>query len=172
MRNYRLIAEQWMNNEDRLCHEDRVARLEWLARRMPEADYLAFHGLMTKFLFEEARYCFAYGQFLATIVLGLAYVEHSLAAMLYTTGLDEAERARAIDLFQVALDRGSIKEDEFDSLDRARRLRNAVVHFRSPLDPESVECRALIEHERPYSVLECDAKHVLEVAFHMMRRLQ
>lgn len=73
-------TEEWLTSEDNLCRQDRLARLHWLASKTLDTEYWAFPGVsMSKYLFEEARCCFAYGQFLATIVLGLSYIEHTLA---------------------------------------------------------------------------------------------
>ena len=84
MSNSDLSPEEWLTREDSACREDRLARLDWLVRKMPDVDYLTFPGgLISKHLFEEARYCFVYGQFLAVIVLGLSYIEHTLAALFY-----------------------------------------------------------------------------------------
>ena len=44
---------------------------------------------MAKFLFEETRYCFAYGQYLAVIVLGVAFIERTLAAEFYASGRND-----------------------------------------------------------------------------------
>ena len=64
--------EDWLVREDRVYFADRAARLGWTAEIIPKAEYLTFPGgLISKHLFEEARYCFVYGQFLAVIVLGL-----------------------------------------------------------------------------------------------------
>ena len=80
-------SEDWLMREDTVCFADRAARLDWIAEIMPTAEYLAFpSGFMAKYLFEEARYCFVYGQFLAVIVLGLAFLEKTLAAWSHVQG--------------------------------------------------------------------------------------
>ena len=66
----------WLREEDSKCYEDRLFRLKVLAERTPTEGYWSFDGLTGKYLFEEARYCFVYGQFLATILLGIAYLEN------------------------------------------------------------------------------------------------
>src|SRR2546428_6452661 len=71
-------AEQWLSREDERCRTGRLERLQWLATELPPGEYLTFPGgLMAKFLFEETRYCFAYGQYLAVIVLGVAFIERT-----------------------------------------------------------------------------------------------
>ena len=95
--------EAWLLNEDTVCREDRLARLTWLASMLPPADYLTFPGgSMAKLLFEEMRYCFAYGQFLATITLGFAYIERTLAAKFFAAGRADLERAGIMKLLQEA----------------------------------------------------------------------
>ena len=84
-----MTPEEWLTREDKACYPDRLARLHWLSGMAPKSEFWSFPGgLVAKYLFEEARYCFVYGQFLATIVLGIAYIERTLAALLYV--LDEA----------------------------------------------------------------------------------
>jgi len=64
---------EWLEHEESACREGRLERLSWLAQLMPQIEYRLFPGgWMAKQLFEETRYCFVYGQFLAAIVLGMA----------------------------------------------------------------------------------------------------
>ena len=83
---------KWLDREDQVAREDRLARLEWLADRVPQSKFLVFRGgWVSKYVFEETRYCFAYGQFMATVVLGLAFIERTLAALFYEAGRNEYE---------------------------------------------------------------------------------
>ena len=82
-------SAEWLNSEDASCFDDRASRLQWLVENAPRSEYWAFHGgLITKSLFEETRYCFVYGQFLAATLLGLAYIEHTLAALFLRFGTE------------------------------------------------------------------------------------
>jgi len=101
---------------------------------------------MTKFLFEETRYCFAYGQFLAAIVLGLSYIEHTVAAMFYAMGRDDLQKSSVTELLREAVRDGWIERTEFKALERARKLRNTVTHFRRPLRKDTVESRAVVKN--------------------------
>lgn len=102
-------CKAWLEREDELCREDRRARLSWLADLMPACEYVTFPGgWMAKHLFEEARYCFAYGQFLATIVLGMAYVERTLAALFYGAGRSDLENASISKLLREAVEHGCL----------------------------------------------------------------
>jgi len=142
-----------------------------MSDQYPECEYIGFQGgLITKYLFEETRYCFAYGQYLATIVLGLAFIEQSLASQFYAVGRDDLKRSTVSNLFDEALKDGWITQTEFDNLDHARRIRNPVAHFREYSKDDRLEMRAVEENDYPYSILESDAYHVMETIFHLMRR--
>lgn len=164
-------ARTWLEQEDGTCREDRLARLNWLAGLMTGGEYLTFPGgWMAKHLFEETRYCFVYGQFLAAIVLGMAYVEHTLAALLYGAGRSDLERANISVLLREAVKLAWLSPAEFTNLDHARALRNPVAHFRQPLGGDTVEYRSVTLNEPPYSILEEDARHVMQVVFRLLAR--
>jgi hypothetical protein len=165
------LAREWLRREDRVARRDRLARLQWLAERIPNAGIAVFHGgWVAKYLFEECRYCFVYGQFMAVVVLGLAFIERTLAALFYAAGRDDLERASIFDLLREAHDRRLLSNDEFQRLDEVRMLRNPVTHFRAPLAPDTVEARALRAAQPPYSLLEADAEKVMEAVLHIHAR--
>ncbi len=162
-------SSEWLQNEDSICRPDRLARLNWLVSKAPDSDIWIFPGgLMTKYLFEEARYCFVYGQFLATIVLGLSYIEHTLAGLFYASGQDKLERASVSRLLREALRSGWIDQNEFANLEHARKVRNPATHFRRPGHNDTVEYRSVRMNELPYLLLEEDARHVMETALRLL----
>ncbi len=162
-------AQSWLDREDFVCREERLARLRWLTQLMPKAKDLVFPGgWVAKHLFEEARYCFVYGQFMAAIMLGMAYIEHTLAALLYGAGRSELERANVSALLAKAVDLGWLDQAEFDKLDRSRIMRNLVSHFRRPGQKHTIEHRSVTQGDMPYSILEEDARHVMQATFHVL----
>lgn len=164
-------AEQWISHEDDICRADRIDRLQWLASELPGAEYLTFPGgLMAKFLFEETRYCFAYGQYLAVIVLGLAFIERTLAAEFYAAGRNDLERSSISNLLREAQKVQWLSEEEYDAFDRSRRVRNLVTHFRHPGHHENIEHRMVEENGYPYTVIEQDARTIVASIMHMVGR--
>lgn len=164
-------AQQWLEAEDKGCREARLARLDWLAERVPKSNFLTFPGgWLAKRLFEEARYCFVYGQFLAASLLGFAFIERTLAALLYAAGRDDMERAGPSRLISEAYALGWLNEAQRESLDHVRRLRNLTAHFRKPLERGTVEHRSVVEGEDPYVVTAEDASIVMKVAFALVGR--
>ncbi|HEY7320654.1 MAG TPA: hypothetical protein VIE89_24070, partial [Candidatus Binatia bacterium] len=133
-------AEQWLSREDQQSRTGRLERLQWLAAELPQGDYLTLPGgMMAKFLFEETRYCFAYGQYLAVIMLGIAFIERTLAAEFYASGRNDLERSSIAELLTEARNEGWLTEMEYDAFDRARKIRNPVTHFRRPGHRENIE---------------------------------
>jgi len=166
-----MTPEEWLTREDEVCYPDRLARLQWLSGIAPKAEYWTFPGgLLARYLFEEARYCFVYGQFLAAIVLGIAYIERTLAALFYASGRKDLERAGLIQLLKEALNHGWIDQRDYANLQHARRIRNPVTHFRKPGDNETIEYRAVIGNELPYLIIEEDARHVIETALRLLEK--
>ena len=164
-------AANWLNNEDTRCFEERLSRLEWLSKNSPGGKYWIFPGgILAKGLFEEARFCFVYGQFLATILLGLAYIERTLAALLYGSGRSDLERASLSALLKVAYSEGVIESNEFQDMERIREERNSYAHFRKPLHKDSVDVRALREDETPYKIIEQDSTAVMATAVKLVAK--
>lgn len=166
-----ISAEDWLSREDAVAREGRITRLKWMEDHLPECEYIGYlDGDIAHYLYEESRYCFAYGQYLATIVLGLAFIEQSLAAQFYASGRNDLARSRVSILFTEALKEGWINQSEFDNLDNARKNRNPITHFREFEKDDRIEVRSLKKHDLPYSILEEDAYHVMETIFHLMGR--
>jgi hypothetical protein len=164
-------TEQWLSQEDERCRTGRLERLQWLATELPTGEYLTFPGgLMAKFLFEETRYCFAYGQYLAVIVLGVAFIERTLAAEFYASGRNDLERSSISELLREARSVGWLTAAEYDAFDRARKVRNPVTHFRHPGHRENIESRMLEENDYPYTVIEQDARLIAAAVMHMVGR--
>ena len=121
-------------------------------------------------LFEEAKYAFVYGQYLSAITLSIAYVERTLAATHYACGKSEMGRASGEALFKEALDEKIISQDEYDLFDRARKLRNPILHYRHPGHENNPEIRAARSDEDFYALLEEDAKTGLLAAMRMNQK--
>ena len=165
----KLSAEDWIENEDSNCREERIERLEWLINNTPSKEYLIFHGgSIAKYLFEETRYCFIYAQFLATIVLGFSFIEHTLAALFFASGINDLERANISKILSEANKIRWLSDEEYRHLLKAKEIRNPVTHFRKPLDKETIDFRAVIENKHQYEIIEEDAKYVLQVMLKLL----
>ena len=164
-------SAEWLDAEDTSCCDDRVSRLDWIAENAPRAEFWTFHGgLITKSLFEETRYCFVYGQFLAATLLGLAFIEHTLAALFYASGRNDLKRSGFAQLIVEAHSAKLIDAEELENLRRIGAKRNAYAHFRTPGHKDGIERRSIGEDEVPYLIIEKDAVDVLGAALRMVSR--
>ena len=158
-------AKDWLTREDANLLEDRAARLVWIAERINSDEYRLEHGgSLTVSLFEEMRYCFAYSQFIAASLCGLAYIERRLAARFYSAGRNDLQRATLAELLGEALSHGMINQDQYEELERIRNARNVYAHFRRPGREDAVEYRALEDDDSFYGVIEQDATAIVEAA--------
>ena len=158
----------WLRDEDFKYYEDRLFRLKFLAERTPTEGYWSLDGLAGKYLFEEARYCFVYGQFQATILLGIAFLEITLAASFYASGRNDLQRASFSELLDEALSVGLISMDEYQEMNRVRNERNTYGHYRKPSHEKRIESRAFKGEasegdELPYDIIEGDATAVMNL---------
>ena len=128
-------------------------------------------GPISRYLFEEARYCYIYGQFLASVMLGLAFVEMSLAGAFYGAGRNDLQRAGIAELAKEALACGWLTRADYDTLERVRTLRNPVTHFRPPGDAERIKTRAFYQRTHNYEVIETDAREVMQALFHLFTKI-
>jgi hypothetical protein len=140
----RLSALEWVKREDAECREERAERLEWLMQLYPENQMVVFPGgLLTKILFEEARYAFVHALFAASTLLALAFIERCLAALFYGAGWNDLERASLHTLSNQARSLGVLDAEYFNELESLRKLRNPLAHFRSYESDDRIEVRAV-----------------------------
>jgi hypothetical protein len=174
-------ASEWLSREDEACRDDRLARLRWIASLAPPSEYWYFNGGLTaKSLFEEARYSFVYGQFLATVLTGLAFLERELSAQFFASGRNDLTNASITRLIDEALKYGWITAAQHRQLTRARRVRNTVAHYQEAQarlnqhgpkerhgeeDFRELHRRVLAEGKTPYEAWEEDARSMLQLVF-------
>ncbi len=158
-------AKDWLTREDAILLEEGAARLAWTTERINSDEYRLEHGgQLTTSLFEEMRYCFTYSQFIAASLVGLAYIERSLAARFYAAGRNDLQRAPLAKLLGEALSHGLINQDQYEELERIRNARNVYAHFRRPGREDRVEYRALEDDDSFYGIIEQDAIAIVEAA--------
>ena len=166
---YETMAHEWLTKEDSKCFGERLERLAWLAESTPEGAHWTFPGgFLAKSSFEEMRYSFVYGQFLTTILIGLAYIERTLSAVFYGSGRNDLKRATLSKLLDEAFDSNLISKEELKELNEIRKLRNSYAHFRQPGHSQGIEYRAINEEQAFYGIVERDAITVLTAALRLV----
>lgn len=164
-------AEEWVNYEDNVARQSRIDRLQWLLEQTPDSKIWLFHdGIISHELFEQTRYCFVYGQYLATIILGMSFIEHSLAALFFGAGRNDLERANLSVLTEEALLAGWVNQEEKDTIDEARTIRNDVTHFRRPGSNHPLMKQTYGIPEDLEEFLELNAQQIILIVFRLLKR--
>jgi hypothetical protein len=159
--NQRDACVEWLDHEDAATREDRITRLEFVNIISSTGEILIFHGAEAKVVYEEARYSYVYGQYVAVIMLSACFIERTLAAILYAAGSDEHERSQLPTLVKTAVGKGWFSEEEGDSFIQLQQRRNPLVHFRRPLSQGTLLSRMIETDKQYHELLESDAKEAI-----------
>lgn len=165
--------EEWVIREHELKWTGRIERLKWVEYNRPkfEHGYLLRSGLTGLNLRNEASYCFIEGQYLATTMLCLSFIEHQLSAILYEYGDDNAENYSAYKSIEEAHEREIITKEEKELFHRTRKSRNPVAHFQSPSSNDSLDMQAVNRNSNFEDIIEEDAKIALNAMFRIISKL-
>jgi hypothetical protein len=112
----------------------RVERYLW-EEFGPPADMLLTGGIPALFALEELKRSYAYGNFIATVLLAQSFIEQSLAGSYILCG-DIAQSGFA-SLVAIARKDDTISAELADAFDRLRRIRNPYIHNIPGLGPRS-----------------------------------
>jgi hypothetical protein len=93
-----------------------------------------------------------------------------LPANFFAAGRDDLERVGMASLLGEAREIGILNKDEADELDRIRRTRNPIAHFRRSFATDSIDLRSLQANEHWYELLEQDARAVVRAAMNALRK--
>lgn len=80
------------------------------------------------FALDEIKRSFAYGNFMATVMLSQVFVEHSLGGMYTMAGRDEIVARGFASLIKAALADGYITTELAETLHALRKMRNPYTH--------------------------------------------
>jgi hypothetical protein len=147
------------------CHElqnvpERAERIRWLSTVIPKGSgYLM--PLESMRVFQEAKDCFVYGQFVATLVLAASFMEHWLGGILSAAGQSKVAGQGLKAIIAHCRDADVIPATLCDKVDALRLSRNPFVHLKPFDHPHSLGQRMLARRMHPDSILEADARDAL-----------
>ena len=158
------IRAQEVLLSDRMTLAERTERSAWLYTVVP-SEYFAFHGgLATLHLFEDMRSSYVHGNLLAVVVVGLAFIEHTLAAALFSRGNEEAAEMGFQRIVKTLQEHYALPRALGERLTALSPIRNRIAHFRAPTSPEEVSTMALAAGKPVAELWEEDAVTVVKVA--------
>ena len=152
--------EAALGHVDKRQNAARAARMRWLREVTPKnIGYIL--PVETALAFEEARSCFIYGNFIATVLLAAAFVEHWLVSNLESRGhSSEASRGLAAAI-KFARAKNLVDHAILDRADHLRLIRNPFVHLKEFGHEYTVSQRASKDRTDPWTLIEGDAKEAL-----------
>lgn len=146
----------------------RAGRVRWLATVMP-IDMGFCMSLETYHVFEEAKASFVYGNFVASIVLAAAFVEHWIVANLDGLGYGREGSRGLSSAIKTARKANLVHQMLLDRVERLRLIRNPFVHLKAIDHEHNLDRRFLKQRVPPSELLEEDAKQALTTMYGIAR---
>lgn len=161
--------ENWLSADNIMFSQNGSVRLQWLLNLTPRPTEWVFPGGSTTIsLFEACSFCYVNGQFLASMILGLSFVEHTLNSLFAAAGRKGQEDMDIETLGREALSEGLITEDIFNDIVDAGNKRNTILPFRKPVSIQAVGNHFDKERRLESSGYEADAKRVMVAVSHFL----
>jgi hypothetical protein len=143
---------------------ERAERMRWLSTVTPRSSGYIM-PLESMRVFQEAKDCFVYGQFVATLVLAASFMEHWLGGILSAAGQSKVAGQGLKAIVAHCRECKIIPTVLCDKIDALRLSRNPFVHLKPFNHPHSLGQRMLARRMHPDSILEADAKDALAAMY-------
>lgn len=117
-------------------------------------------------LLSEAPETYVHGQFVASLMLAAAYVEHTLMEELERAGVEKKRMSLELAI-EEARQRKLFAEDWLRRADSVRLKRNPFSHLRRPDDPDTLGQRYMRLSTHPDALMQADAEEALELMYDM-----
>lgn len=166
-----MMADEWLSAEDDATRSSRAVRLAFVLQAGgPLGNMLIPGGFVPARALDEARWCYVNGQFLASVLLCQAMLEHVLAGQYALMGKDSLIKKGFERLCDEALADHLISPSEHCAFASLRLLRNPYVHPKRMNDPKRMERRMMTENLSQEDIVEGDARQALLTVLRLMER--
>ncbi|MBC8509951.1 MAG: hypothetical protein H8D34_34320 [Chloroflexi bacterium] len=156
--------EMRLSKHDRGSFSDRLSRLKYIESISPR-NYSLISSFEFAALLHEAQSTFVNGEYIATIMLTQAFIEHRLQQYAEIKGASQKEVRSLNSLLKFFRENKLLNELIIEKIDQLRLKRNPFTHMK-PMDyPYSIGQRIGKELKAPTEFLESDAKEALGLMF-------
>lgn len=169
--------KNWLLAEDAARLGARVSRLKFVVKEYGASDGVQlWHGVLSERFFEEARWCFVNGQFIACVLLSQCFLEVSLRSILAAGGENYGvsdkwlESAGFADLVNKAKECGLIEPGQAANCHAVRQMRVEYVHARPVFSKKHIGQRMVAERASAMKLSERDARRSMRVMLDLNRR--
>jgi len=143
--------------------DERLKRLKYVNQYIPQGNRL-FGSTESYKIFNESTHCFIFGQYTATVVLSLSFIERRFQEY-YHLRMDKRAKYTLDQLLKDAKDQEFLDLYLIDKINTLRLKRNPFIHYRDPNDLQSFQNRAMHIDTHPDDLLETDAKDAITLMF-------
>jgi hypothetical protein len=153
-----------MRRYDKRTFSNRLLRLDYVTKIFPR-------GLMymlppeSAFVFEEAKMSFINGQFVSTILLSQAFIEHMFQNYVQSIGNKSLAKSGLAAITRFLRKGNIVHPFLLDKIDQLRLIRNPFTHLPAPGSPHSISQRAFQKQQDPYHALATDAAAALGLMY-------
>lgn len=149
---------------DEMRRIERADRIMWVSEHRPQNGVIM--GKMDEMsLLQEAHDCFIEGHFIATLLLAVSFIEHTLSDELIGRGLAEYGEVTLASLVKISRNNLIFPDDMLNEVDRLRLIRNPFTHLKAPSHEHSLSSRFIKTNAHPKTILEKDAKDSLKLMY-------
>lgn len=142
---------------------DRISRLKYLQEIFPKGLGL-IAPLETVFVFGEAKMTFLNGEFVATLVLANAFIEHFLGSLIMSKGYVKESKKGLAAIVKCAREQHLVSYFILDRVEEMRKFRNPFIHIRDA-DKDRLSHKTFILKSNPGTILEEEAKRALSIMY-------
>jgi hypothetical protein len=157
---------------DALNRKERAERHIWLGKHRASVGGPYWERSETSGVMREAVDSYIHGNFISTLVLALAYVEHVLNDRLPPVPLPSGKvksKPTITDRIEQARAAGRFSEELLIGAEIMSDFRNPFIHRRNDEDPDTLGRRVWSRKEHPRAILEQDACDALQVMYGFFR---
>ncbi|MEW6715065.1 MAG: hypothetical protein AB1306_08260 [Nitrospirota bacterium] len=149
----------------------RIERYKFLWEEFgPPADMLLWGGIPSMFALDELKRSYAYGNFMATVLLAQVFIEQTIWGSYALSTQDESTKNTFSNLIDTAYKDGLITSELSETLHRLRKMRNPYTHHIGGIGKRSY-MRRLVETEfiSPEDLVVKDAKFAVQSVVDYLR---
>lgn len=162
-----LIEELRLYDEESI--EERAERYGFLKELESDFENTLFHGEIAKLAFEAAGNAFIQAKFISSIVMAQIVIDQTLNQMFLASG-EYMGNNNFPTLIRNAKEKGWISSKESNSFNYLKDIRNPYVHYKKPLEKNTLLNRSIENGKCKYHLLEEDAKTALTAMYKIVNK--
>lgn len=149
---------------DRDTFAERLSRFKSLLKIFPRGYGFAM-TMESASIFDEAKMAFINGEYISTILLANAFLEHWLGGILSVRGFRKEANSGLKSIIECLRNNNLLHDHLLEHIDRLRQIRNPFVHKKPLGHRKNLDQRVFLEQRLPFELLEKDAKEALSLMY-------